>query len=329
MNLSIPTSLFRASLLFVFSLTACSGGGGGSGGDTTTQPTSDVGVAAAMAGTWTVTTEVISTDCPDEAVGDTAQRQLTLVVEADSTRVTIDDGEGPFDGAVSSAMLRASRTGTDTNLRIEFRLSGSLLTGQATVEYQGATPCTTTYSVRGQAEGDTRVTEGSIQSGLLRFDIANGTAVLNGVIGSGTPDLVRELIRDYAFDTIEFGICDGSDDDRANLEAARLVRGAGLNTHVPDTGDIASGGVDFFLAGVERTVAPMGKLYVHDWGGSGGTTGSSLPMDASEHDLYLDYYAEMGVPQGFYWFTLQAAPADGPLHLMTREELELFGCVTR
>ena len=36
--------------------------------------------------------------------------------------------------------------------------------------------------------------------------------------------------------------------------------------------------------------------------------------------LYLEYYKDMGIPEDFYWFTLEAAPYDG-IHEMTREEM--------
>ena len=32
--------------------------------------------------------------------------------------------------------------------------------------------------------------------------------------------------------------------------------------------------------------------------------------DHEEHRVYLDFYEEMGIPEAFYWFTLEAASAD-------------------
>ena len=60
----------------------------------------------------------------------------------------------------------------------------------------------------------------------------------------------------------------GSVDDEANIAAARLVRERGLNTLIPGSGMIASGGTDFFLAGVKRTVQPGAKIGVHSWTGN-------------------------------------------------------------
>ena len=114
----------------------------------------------------------------------------------------------------------------------------------------------------------------------------------------------------------------GSIDDEANLAAARLVRSYGLKTLVPTDGLIASGGVDFFLAGVERIVEPNAMLGVHSWAGDD-FTGAELSRDNPEHRLYLDYYAEMGIPAEFYWFTLKAAPAED-IHFMTPEEIAQY-----
>ena len=102
----------------------------------------------------------------------------------------------------------------------------------------------------------------------------------------------------------------------------------GFNTHVPADGEIASGGVDFFLSGVERTVDTGALLGVHSWAAGDGTTGADVPRDDPQHQLYLDYYAEMGIPAEFYWFTLEAAPAED-IHPMTEAEIEKYGLLTQ
>ena len=49
-------------------------------------------------------------------------------------------------------------------------------------------------------------------------------------------------------------LCPGSDDDEANLEAARKSKTTKtLRFHLPADAEIASGAVDFFLAGTTRT----------------------------------------------------------------------------
>ena len=67
-------------------------------------------------------------------------------------------------------------------------------------------------------------------------------------------------------------------------------------------------------------------LGVHSWGGDD-FTGAELPRDDPAHDLYLDYYSEMGIPTEFYWFTLEAAPVED-VHFMTPEEIAQYKITT-
>lgn len=165
-----------------------------------------------------------------------------------------------------------------------------------------------------------------------RFDVQDNVAFMVGPIGASTPEKVRTLIADHPEVTvIVMEDVEGSTDDHANLAAARLVRAAGLGTEVPHGGVIASGGVDFFLAGVDRVVQSGAQLGVHSWATRGPTgailQGADVPPDDPAHDVYLSYYAEMGIPEGFYWFTLDAAPANG-IHWMTADEIGEWGIET-
>lgn len=171
---------------------------------------------------------------------------------------------------------------------------------------------------------------GSADEPEAAFAVNDERAVMSGVIGSSTPDAVRALVADNPdVTTIVMTDVPGSIDDAANLEAARLIREAGLSTHVPADAMIASGGVDFYLAGAARSYEQGAQFGVHSWAAGDGTTGADVPRDDSSHRLYLDYYAEMGVSSDFYWFTLEAAPAES-IHYMTPDELERyqFGAIT-
>ena len=160
------------------------------------------------------------------------------------------------------------------------------------------------------------------------FSIEGSEAFMSGVIDGSTPDEVSALLVDYPdVDTIVMLDVPGSDNDAANLEASRLIRDAGIATHVPADGQIASGGVDFFLAGETRTYDSGATFSVHSWAAGDGLTGADLLRDDPEHDLYLDYYEAMGIDEDFYWFTLEAAPADS-FHDMTEAELETFNFQT-
>lgn len=164
------------------------------------------------------------------------------------------------------------------------------------------------------------------------FEAEGVTASMYGVIDHTTPRVVRSLIDEHPeVTTIVMIDVPGSDDDPANLAAARLVREHGFTTVVPSNGVIASGGVDFFIAGAERIVEPCAKLGVHSWdedGPDGGIIyGNEVPRDDPPHAMFLEYYREMNVPEDFYWFTLDAAPPER-IQWMSDEEILVFGLVT-
>ncbi|MEM7016110.1 MAG: hypothetical protein AAF512_02075 [Pseudomonadota bacterium] len=163
------------------------------------------------------------------------------------------------------------------------------------------------------------------------FIINGSNAEMYGVIGSGIVSKVNQLTSNYPTVTnIVMVNVPGSMDDFSNLAAGRAVFAAMLNTEVRADSLIASGGVDFFLAGRTRVVKAGAMIGVHSW--SAGTdsqgnelTGADLPRDDPEHELYLNYYRDINLPDpaGFYFFTLNAAPASS-IHYMTAAELTQF-----
>jgi len=164
------------------------------------------------------------------------------------------------------------------------------------------------------------------------FEIEGETAFMYGVIDHTTPGVVQALVDEHPEVTrIVMVDVPGSDDDPANLEASRLVREHGLETVVPSNGVIASGGVDFFAAGKHRVVEPCGKLGVHSWNDDAPDGaiifGNEVPRDHEFHTMFLDFYHEMGIPEDFYWFTLEAAPSQR-IHWMSDEEIVVYGLVT-
>ena len=115
---------------------------------------------------------------------------------------------------------------------------------------------------------------------------------------------------------------EGSVDDDANVIFSRTVHVRGFDTVVPSNGLVASGGTDLFLAGNRRTLQPGACVGVHSWSGSG-IIATELPETDPEHDRYLDYFRDIGVDEDFYWFTLEAAPAES-MHWMTAAEADQF-----
>lgn len=100
----------------------------------------------------------------------------------------------------------------------------------------------------------------------------------------------------------------------------------GITTIVPSGGLVASGGTDLFLAGVQRIIEPGACIGVHSWAAED-FTATDIPRTSPEHDRYLDYYNDVGIDLAFYWFTLEAAPADD-MHWMTAMEVGQYGVST-
>lgn len=155
-------------------------------------------------------------------------------------------------------------------------------------------------------------------------------AKMYGVIASNSPSVVNQLIAHTPKITeILMVNVPGSMDDEANIPAALAVRNAGINTRINSNGLIASGGTDFFLAGVIRTVENGARIGVHSWSTGDGTEGAQVPENDPQHQLYINYYQQIGLsaPSGFYWFTLRAAPSSG-IHYMTADEITQYGIST-
>ena len=164
------------------------------------------------------------------------------------------------------------------------------------------------------------------------FEVQGNTARMTGTIDCTTPAVVQQLLSaNPQLTTIVLVNVPGSADDDANLAAARLIRQAGINTHVPAGPGVASGGTDFFLAGVIRTMDAGAVIGVHSWAdgnGSGKAQKDSNPNWATDtaHASFLQYYQEMGLadPSGFYCYTMDAAPPTG-IHDMTVQEKNQWG----
>ncbi|MEO0484848.1 MAG: alpha/beta hydrolase [Pseudomonadota bacterium] len=162
----------------------------------------------------------------------------------------------------------------------------------------------------------------------LDVDVEGETAFLNGVIdGRSLGTLQRALKRNPGVEVLYFEDMPGSADDEANLEMARWVRAQGLTTELGANSIIESGAVDLFLAGVDRHGACGAQVGVHSWADSSGYTAAELARNHPDHAPYLSYYAAMGIPGAFYWFTVAAAPAEG-MYYMTPAEINQFAVVT-
>lgn len=161
------------------------------------------------------------------------------------------------------------------------------------------------------------------------FTFDDGDLWMSGEIDTSTPDdLLRALNAHPDVEWIVLEYVPGSNNDDANLIASRIVRQRGLNTVIPSGGLIASGGTDFFLAGKERIVERGACIGVHSWSDDDDPTPpTKLPRNHVAHQMFLEYYRELGIPEQFYWYTLKAATADG-MHYMSETEIRNYGVAT-
>lgn len=157
----------------------------------------------------------------------------------------------------------------------------------------------------------------------VEFTVKGTTAYMRGVITDKIPAKVLQLIFEHPeVATIEMTIVPGSIADDANMHACHYVYDHGLTTKLNSRSSVASGGTDFFLAGKKRIVEKGATLGVHSWGG-GDVAATEVPKDDPVHKKYIEMYEKTGVPASFYWYTLEAAPADD-IHIMTEEEIEKY-----
>ncbi|MEW8044852.1 MAG: hypothetical protein AB2805_00050 [Candidatus Thiodiazotropha sp.] len=155
---------------------------------------------------------------------------------------------------------------------------------------------------------------------------------LSGGLGTRAYNQIFDLVSDHPeVTTIVEGTILGSIHDDINMQTGRLIRKSGLSTHLTSTSDIASGAVDLFCSGNQRTMEEGAMFGVHSWSDSeNGIEAADLPADSPLHNAQITYFNEMlGGPIGkdFYFFTIYAAPADD-IYLMSRAEIASFGIIT-
>ena len=110
---------------------------------------------------------------------------------------------------------------------------------------------------------------------------------------------------------------------------AKWVRKQGLNTHLTKNSDIESGGTDFFLSGVNRTMEEGALIGIHSWKDAiSKAEAKDIPRNSPEHNLNRNYIEEMLGDDSFYWYTIYAAPADG-MYFMNNDEIMKFNIITQ
>lgn len=160
------------------------------------------------------------------------------------------------------------------------------------------------------------------------FVVSGDKVYMNGEINSKTPKQLKEVINNNPeVKTIVMLEVPGSLDDEANIPMAEWVREKGLNTYITENSLIASGGVDFFLAGNKRSMEKGAKLGVHSWKDSSGVEAKDLPKEHIDHEMNRKYIENMLGKDDFYWYTIYAAPAND-IYYMNMEEIEKYNILT-
>lgn len=160
------------------------------------------------------------------------------------------------------------------------------------------------------------------------FTVINATeAAMNGATDELTPAQFRAMLSAFpALRRISMIDCPGTENDDANLEVARMIRKAGIDTHVPADGSVRSGGVELFLAGLKRSYEKGAEFGVHSWIDEDGLQAADVSADDPINDAYISFYREIGMPpaiaKAFYDFTNQTAFQS--IHYMSDQELMRF-----
>lgn len=155
----------------------------------------------------------------------------------------------------------------------------------------------------------------------LTIWVEEDEAFISGVLAADLTEKFSDMIRENPnVRMVVLVDIPGSIDQQATMNTARLIRRLGIDTHIARTGYVLSGGVDLFLGGVRRSIGAGAGVGVHSWLDKLGVDPDDLKPSDSIHATYVNFYLEMGVPEDFYWFSLEAAPADR-VYFMSPEEI--------
>jgi len=137
----------------------------------------------------------------------------------------------------------------------------------------------------------------------LKFNVQGQEAYVIGTTNSQSHNLIKNFVRENpSVNTLILQAMPGTQDMDTNRRVVMDLRAAGLATHVPANGRIASGAVDWFIAGSPRTIECGAKIGVHSWGSKTGDRGDKTFYDGQRRTqrYFLD---RMGVDPDFYEFT--------------------------
>ena len=164
-------------------------------------------------------------------------------------------------------------------------------------------------------------------AGLLKFKVKDNIAYGYGGTSDWSVHQVKNFFNDNPHvDTFVLKKMPGTIDANMNMRIARDIRRRGLKTHLESNSYIASGAVDLFLAGTQRTMECGALIGVHSWSSGKHYYPAKIGHDPEQkkHEKFL---TEMGIDPSFYAFTRDAAlPHD--IYYLKMEEIRRFGLLT-
>ena len=156
-----------------------------------------------------------------------------------------------------------------------------------------------------------------------QVSVRGKTMYLNGVLGKVSSQRIKKALKTNPdIDTLVIIRSNGSVYDELNIEIAKKLHKKGIVTKLLPFSKIASGAVDLFLAGKTRIIPKGARIGVHSWKNKAGEA-KDLPMNHKGHDLFLNYYREIGVDTSFYWYTVQAADYEN-IYWLNEDEINQF-----
>jgi len=160
----------------------------------------------------------------------------------------------------------------------------------------------------------------------IEFIVSGENALVIGTTDSYSYNVISDFRRDNPeVKRLILQAMPGTQDVVTNTRLVREIREAGLATHVPANGRIASGAVDWFIAGNPRTIECGAMIGVHSWGSPLGSRGDKTFFDP-QRIPQRDFLKDMGVDPDFYEFTRAAAGPD-EIHWLSMDEMLRFGLI--
>jgi len=162
----------------------------------------------------------------------------------------------------------------------------------------------------------------------LTFEVQGQSALVRGTTDSRSHNLVKNFVRENPqVKTLILQAMPGTQDMDTNRRVVFDIRSAGLATHVPSDGVIASGAVDWFIAGSPRTIDCGARIGVHSWGTKTGERGDKTFYD-SQLRTQRYFLTKMSVDPDFYEFT-RAAAGPNDIHWLTVEEMLRYRLISK